>query len=108
MTIWHDMQAAGLIHCGCVLLNGEVQHSCFPAESKKQLAVAKQALMYVFRSVDKSDKDYDEAHIEIGDALFSGFKLDSDRLLIFLSEHDTNTLQVRQFIDDNKERFLQL
>jgi len=106
MTIWHEMQDKGLILYGCVLQSGDVQASSFPPEAKKQLSVAKQALAYIFRSVEKSAKSHDEAHLEIGDCLFSGFQLDSNTLLIFLSEHDTNTLQIRQFIDQNKKRFL--
>lgn len=108
MTIWHEMQDDGLILYGCLLQGGDLKRSSFPPEYKKHLAVAKQSLSFIFRSVEKNAKGYDEAHMEIGDSLFSGFQLDSDTIVIFLSEHDVNTLHIRQFIEDNKKRFFDL
>ncbi len=108
MTIWREMQDEGLILYGCLMFGGELKKSSFPVEYKKHLAVAKQSLTYIFRSVEKNAKGYDEAHMEIGDNLFSGFRLDKDSVVIFLSEHDANTLHIRQFIEDNKKRFFDL
>lgn len=108
MTIWHEMQEDGLILYGCFLQGGEITNSSFPAEYKKHLAVAKQSLVYIFRSAAKCAQGYDEAHMEIGDNLFSGFLLDKDTIIVFLSEHDANTLHIRQFIEDNKKRFMAL
>lgn len=108
MTIWHEMQEQGLILYGCFLQEGEIKESSFPSEYRKHLAVAKQSLVYIFKSAAKSAQGYDETHMEIGDNLFSGFQLDKNTIIVFLSEHDANTLHIRQFIEDNKKRFMDL
>lgn len=106
MKIWDEMQEKGLIEQGCILKAGEPVSSSFPQELKKHLAVAKQSLNYIFRSVSKSHKSYDEAHMEIGDKHFSGYLLSSDIILICMCSYDANQQHLGQYVSEQKEVLL--
>ncbi|WP_415899401.1 hypothetical protein [Neptuniibacter sp. QD48_11] len=108
MTIWREMQERELILQGCLLSSGAVKVSTFPAEYKKHLAVAKQALLYIFKSAAQNDDGYDEAHMEVGDHHYSGYQLDADTILICFCDSDARQHYLREYIDENKQRFLDL
>lgn len=108
MTVWAEMQSQGLIEQGCLLKAGELVSSSFPGELKKHLAVAKQALVYIFRNVEKSNKGYNEAHMEVGNSHFSGYLLEPGLILICMCSYEANQQHLGAFIETERDAFLQL
>ncbi len=106
MIIWRELQEQNLIKYGCLLKQGDIVSSCFPREYKSYLAVAKQSLSFIFRSVAKSSKGYDEAHLEVGEHHFCGFMLDADTLLICFYEFDMSQQNLRQYVEENRARLI--
>ena len=106
MKIWDEMQEKGLIEQGCILRAGEPVSSSFPPELKKHLAVAKQSLSYIFRSVGKTGKNYNEAHMEIGDKHFSGYLLSDDIILICMCSYGANQQHLGKYVEERKENLL--
>ena len=74
-------------------------------ELKQHLAVAKQALNYIFKNVEKTKKAYNQAHMEIGKNNFSGFVLDDGILLICMYSYDMNQQTLSQYVEENPQAF---
>ncbi|PIE23372.1 MAG: hypothetical protein CSA60_04495 [Neptuniibacter caesariensis] len=108
MSIWSELQDKGWVLYGCLLDQGEVKQSSFPAEMQKHLAVAKQSLAYIFKNIVNNADGYDEAHMEVGLHYFSGYLLRSGVILVCFCQSDTNQEVLRRYIEDNKERILDL
>ena len=108
MTVWAEMQSQGLIEQGCLLKAGELVSSSFPSELKKHLAVAKQALTFIFRNVEKSNRGYNEAHMEVGSSHFSGYLLEPGLILICMCSYDTNQQHLGAFVAEQRDAFLEL
>lgn len=107
MTIWHELQEQGLILHGCILADGKIVQSSFSQEYKKNLAVVRQALLFVFKNMAKIP-GYDEAHIEVGDHHYSGYQLDSGIVVVCFCDSDAKQPSLREFIDQNRQSFLDL
>ncbi|WP_415902229.1 hypothetical protein ACMXYR_15140 [Neptuniibacter sp. QD29_5] len=108
MNIWREMQEKELILQGCLMSSGSIKKSTFPEEYKKQLAAARQALLYIFKSAAQHSEGYDEAHMEVGYHHYSGYQLDANTILICFCDSDARQHYLREFIDENKQRFLAL
>lgn len=108
MTIWREMQEKELILEGCLMSSGAIKKSTFPPDYKKHLAVARQALLYIFKSASQNSEGYDEAHMEVGSHHYSGYQLDQDTILICFCDSDARQHYLREYIDENKQRFFEL
>lgn len=105
MTIWVELQEKRLLQHGALLKDGEMVSSSFPKELKQHLAVAKQALNYIFKNVEKTKKAYNQAHMEIGKNNFSGFVLGDGILLICMYGYDMNQQALSQYVEENPQAF---
>lgn len=105
MSIWLEMQKSGLILHGCLLKQGKVAQSSFPEEYRNHVSVVKQAIVFIFKNLEKNTEGYDEAHLEVGDKHFSGYLLGPELILICFCESDSQQQNLRRFIDDNKQAF---
>lgn len=91
-----QIDKSGVVESSCILQGAEISVSTFT--SRNHETVAKKAFSYVFQNVSKLRTKHDEAHLEIGGKRLSGFMLKDERVLICMSDKNTNVSLVRDHI----------
>ncbi|MDO6513874.1 hypothetical protein [Neptuniibacter sp. 2_MG-2023] len=87
-----------VVESSCFLEGKEVTTSSFTKANRHYETVARQTFSYIFLNVGKHKSKHNEAHLEIGDKRLSGFLLKANRVLVCLSEKETNISNVRAHI----------
>ncbi|RVU31789.1 hypothetical protein [Neptunomonas marina] len=88
--ILKDLELLGGIHHSCLFKEDAVDASTFPSILDENIAGACRVIRQIFMAVEGMDLDHREVFLELDENLLIGYAINSDVLLLMMTDKDVN------------------
>lgn len=108
ISFLEDFSFLGGVRHVCVVKNGAITGSTFPALLNDSVKSASRMMQQMLSGIQPLEQDHNEIHIEMDDSLLVGYRLSDEVIFVLMTDRDINQALISTTVRSSKERLVAL